>query len=117
MHSLIVVVIAIHLLAGVFWAGSTFVLAHNRAQGADALFRAQMGAAAVAILAGIALSGLLMRGETGPMQTMLTVGALCAIVAAIVQIAWRRQPVLSQRIAAVLLAVTVVTMGIAPYVI
>jgi hypothetical protein len=116
MHTLIVVVIAIHLLAGVFWAGSTFVLAHNRAQGAQALFRAQMGAAVIAILAGIALGGLLMGGVAGPMQTTLTVGAVCAILALIVQVAWRKQPVLSQRIASVLLAVTVVTMGIAPYV-
>lgn len=116
MHSLIVVVIAIHLLAGVFWAGSTFVLAHSRARGADALFRPQVGAAVVAILAGIALWSILIQGATGPMETTLTVGAACAIVALIVQVAWRKQPVLSQRIAAVLLAVTVVTMGIAPYV-
>jgi len=116
MHTLILVVIAIHLLSGVFWAGSTFVLAHNRAQGVAALFRAQMGAAAIAILAGIALGGLLMQGAAGPMRTTLTVGAICAILAAIVQIAWRKQPILSQRIAAALLAVTVVTMGIAPYV-
>lgn len=116
MHILLLVVIAIHLLAGVFWAGSTFVLAHNRAQGADGLYRAQMSAAALAILAGIGLGGAFMRGGAGPAQTTLTVGAVCAILAAVVQIAWRKQPVLSQRIAAVLLAVTIVSMGIAPYV-
>ncbi|MGH8149459.1 MAG: hypothetical protein ACRETB_05700 [Steroidobacteraceae bacterium] len=116
MHTFIIVVIAIHLLAGVFWAGSTFVLAHRRAQGAEALFRAQMIAAAVAILAGIALWGPLVQGAVGGTETTLSVGAACALVAAAVQIAWRKQPVLSQRVAAVLLAVTVVTMGIAPYV-
>lgn len=116
MHTLLLVVISIHLLAGVFWAGSTFVLAHNRAVGAEALFRAQMSAAGLAILAGIIL-GILLGGVSGPAQTTLGIGAGCAILAAIVQIVWRRHPVMSQRIAAVLLAATVVTMGIAPYVI
>lgn len=116
MHILIIVLIAIHLLAGVFWAGSTFVLAHRRALGAETLFRPQMIGALVTILAGIALWGLLIQGSVGPAVTTLSIGAACAVIAAIVQIAWRRQPVMSQRIAAVLLAVTVVTMGIAPYV-
>jgi hypothetical protein len=116
MHTFIIVVIAIHLLAGVFWAGSTFVLAHRGAQGADALFRPQMIAALLTILAGIALWGVLVQGAAGPTATTLSIGAACAVVAAIVQIAWRKQAARSQRIAAVLLAVTVVTMGIAPYV-
>lgn len=116
MHNLLLAVIAIHLLAGVFWAGSTFVLAHNRAQGAEALFRAQMSAAGIAILAGIFL-GIFLGGAAGPARTALGIGVGCAILAAIVQIAWRKHPVLSQRLAAVLLATTIVTMGIAPYMI
>ncbi len=115
MQILIVVAIAIHLLAGVYWAGSTFALALSGGRGADALFRSQMIAAVVAVVAGVILWTVLIGGARGPAATSLSVGAACAVAAAGFQGAWRAQPALSQRIAAILLAITVVSMAIARY--
>ena len=117
MQILIIVLIGLHVLAGVFWAGSTFAIVRSGGAGLEALFRPQMGAATVAILAGIGLMGLLHRGGMGPMEQTLAVGALCAIAAAGAQGALRRKnPLKGQRIAAGLLAITVLTMAIARYV-
>ncbi|MDE2339377.1 MAG: hypothetical protein KGL14_08875, partial [Gammaproteobacteria bacterium] len=80
------------------------------------LFRAQMLAAALAVAAGLALWGIVIRGAQDPMAHTLALGALFALVAAGVQGSMRRTPVRSQRIAAVLLSATVVCMVIAPYV-
>lgn len=117
MQILLIVLFAIHGLAGVFWAGSTFAMSRNGGEGAAQLFRPQMGAATLALLAGIGLWGILHRGPPGPMEHTLGLGALCAIAAAAVQGMLRKSsPALSQRLAAVLLAVTVVCMVIARYV-
>jgi hypothetical protein len=116
MQILLIVLIGLHILAGVFWAGSTFAIARSGA-GAEALFRPQMGAATLAVLAGIGLWGLLHRGGMGPMEHTLAIGALCAIAAAGVQGATRtKNPVKGQRIAAGLLGITVICMAIARYV-
>lgn len=110
------VLIGLHLLSGVFWAGSTFAVAKSGEPGARALFGAQMGAATIAVLTGIGLWGVLHRGGMGPMEHTLALGALCAIVAAGIQGATRRKnPLKGQRIAAGLLAIAVISMGIARY--
>ena len=118
MQILLMALIALHALAGVFWAGSTLTLTHLPAANRPGreLFKAQMGAAVIAIGAGLALWGIAIRGDHGPMATTLGVGALCAVIAAGVQGALRKSPVTSQRIAAVLLSITVICMVIAPYV-
>jgi hypothetical protein len=117
MQLLLIILIALHILAGVFWAGSTFAIARSGGAGADALFGPQMGAATVTVLAGIGLWALLHRGPQGPMEHTLGLGALCAIAAAGVQGAMRRKnPLKGQRIAAGLLAITVICMAIARYV-
>jgi hypothetical protein len=117
MQILIMVLIGLHILAGVFWAGSTFAVVRSGGAGADALFRPQMGAAAIAVLAGVGLWGLLHRASDGPMEHTLALGALCAIAAAGVQGAMRRKnPLKGQRIAAGLLAITVICMAIARWV-
>jgi len=117
MQTLLVVLIALHILAGVFWAGSTFAVVRSGGAGAEALFRPQMGAATITVLAGMGLWGILHRGAMGPMEHMLALGALCAIAAAAVQGATRRKNLLKgQRIAAGLLAVTVICMAIARFV-
>lgn len=117
MQILIAVLLAVHALAGVFWAGSTFVLARAGGEGAARLFVPQMGAATLVVLAGMGLGAILHRGAWGPMEKTLAVGALCAFVAAGVQGGLRKSsPALSQRIAAGLLAITVVCMVIARYV-
>ena len=117
MQILLIVLFAIHALSGVFWAGSTFAMARNGDAGAAQLLRSQMGAATLTLLAGVGLWGILHRGPPGPMEKTLAVGALCAIAAAAVQGGLRKSsPALSQRLAAVLLAVTVVCMVTARYV-
>ena len=118
MQILIIVLFATHALAGVFWAGSTLALTHTSPAHrlTTELFRAQMSAAVLAIAAGAALWGLVIRSGHGPLADTLGLGALCAVVAAAVQIGMRRSPRMAQRIAAVLLSVTVVCMVISPYV-
>jgi hypothetical protein len=116
MTYLIMLLLVLHVLPGVFWAGSTFVLARSGGAGADSMFGSQMGAATLTILAGIGLMVLLHRGAQGPMEHTLGVGAVCALAAAGVQGALRRRsPAAAQRIAAGLLAVTIVCMVIARY--
>ncbi len=111
MQVIIIVLFALHGLAGVFWAGSTFGLARSGGEGAEKLYRPQMGAATLTLLAGIGLWGILHKGGHGPFEMALSAGAVCAIIAAGVQGALRRRsPALSQRIAAGLLAVTVFCM-------
>lgn len=110
--------ISLHALSGVFWAGSTLALTHTSPAHkiTPELFRAQMWAAVLTIAAGAALWGVVIRGGRGPMVNTLGIGALCAIVAAAVQGGMRKSPVMAQRIAAVLLSVTVVCMVISRYV-
>src|SRR5258707_12215384 len=108
MQILLIILIGLHIPAGVFWAGSTFAVVRAGGAGADVLFRPQMGAAVITVLAGMGLWGILHRGGMGPMEHTLALGALCAIVAAGFQGATRRKnPIKGQRIAAGLLAITV----------
>lgn len=133
MQSALIVALVLHVLAGVFWAGSTFVLARGGGDQAGRLFRPQMGAAAVAVASGAVLWFLLHRGTPGIQERLLEAGAASALIAAAVQAfgarALRRAPIagapgvttgdrvaLSQRIAAALLAVTVICMAAARYV-
>jgi hypothetical protein len=116
MQTLLMVLIGLHILAGVFWAGSTFAVARSGA-GAQTLFGPQMGAATITVLAGIGLWGILHRASMGPMENTLALGALCSIAAAGVQGAThRKSPLKGQRIAAGLLAVAVICMAIARFV-
>jgi len=117
MLALIIILIALHVLAGVFWAGSTFAIVRSGGEGAAALFGPQMGAATLTVLAGMGLWGILHRGPPGPMEHTLALGALCAVAAAGVQGSTRKKnPLKGQRIAAGLLFITVVCMAIARYV-
>ena len=113
----VIILIALHVLTGVFWAGSTFTLARNGGVGSEALFRPQMGAAVVAVLTGAGMWHLLHAGNFALGEKVLAAGALAAIAAAGVQGAvHRKQPATAQRIAAGLLAVTVVCMVVSRYV-
>jgi hypothetical protein len=117
MQLLLIVLIGLHILAGVFWAGSTFAIVRSGGAGAAALFGPQMGSATITVLAGIGLWGILHKSAHGPMEHTLALGAVCAIAAAGFQGATRRKnPIKGQRIAAVLLLITVVCMAIARYV-
>src|SRR3981081_3472581 len=117
MQIVIIVLIGLHILGGVFWAGSTFAVVRSGGAGVEALFGPQMGAATITVLAGIGLWGILHRASVGPMEHTLALGALCSIAAAGVQGAThRKSPLKGQRIAAGLLAVAVICMAIARFV-
>jgi hypothetical protein len=129
MHILLIVVLAAHVLAAVFWAGTTFVLARNGGNGASSLFRPQMGAASVAILSGAYLWAMFHRQSFGVAETILGIGIVAALVAVALQAllvggALRagsgssdagRRVALGERLAAALLIVTVVCMATARY--
>src|ERR1700759_5210761 len=100
MQLVIIVLIGLHILGGVFWAGSTFGIVRSGGAGIDKLFGPQMGAATITVLAGGGLWGMLHGGAHGPMEHTLALGALCAVVAAGFQGATRRKnPLKGQRIA------------------
>jgi hypothetical protein len=134
MSILVIMALSLHALAAVFWAGATFVLARNPDFGAEKWLRPQMIAALIAVLTGAYLWHLLHEGGFGPMEGVLAFGALSAIAAAGVQgalvggsIRRLRNGVLSksealgrialaERIAAGLIAMTIVCMVSSRYV-
>ncbi len=115
MQTTVMILLAIHALSGVFWAGSTFLLARAGGVGSEPLFGPQMGAAVFVFLTGIALWGMLHTGAHTGFETVLMIGIVTAVIAAGVQGALRKRPAVAQRIAALLLATTVVCMVIARY--
>jgi hypothetical protein len=133
MQITLLVTLVLHILSGVFWAGSTFALARTGAATADQLFRPQMGAAAVALTTGGVLWHLLHPSGFSTTEQVLALGTLGAVIAAGTQgavcgPALRRlaraggkdarsetQMALGQRIAAGLLALTVICMAAARY--
>ncbi|HEV2678338.1 MAG TPA: hypothetical protein VGV37_27670 [Aliidongia sp.] len=127
MPFMLIIALSLHVLAAMFWAGSSFTLARTDGLGGERLFRPQMGAAVVAVLSGGYLWGQLHHGVFGTGEQILAAGALCAVIAAGVQgaIVGRAVRMLktgadeassrgriagAQRIASGLLAVTVVCM-------
>jgi len=133
MQIALVTAISLHALAGVFWAGTTFTLARSGGSGAESLFRPQMGAATLVVLTGVYLWLQLHEGPLSMTEHVLGIGILAALIAAGVQGAiggralWslrngaasesdaRSKVALAQRIAALLLAVTVICMVAARY--
>jgi hypothetical protein len=132
MQTLLIFTVALHVLSGIFWAGSTFVLARIGGVGAQQLVRPQMGAAGVAVLTGAISWSLVHAHSFQSQEQILALGALCAIIAAGVQgasamrmrlvqvnVAQSLSPgsvTLPHRVAAALLAVTVICMAAARYV-
>jgi len=110
------VVLVLHTVPAIFWAGTTFVLARNPGAGGDALTRAQMGAATVTIIMGAILFWLGHSGGFGQMETVLMIGAIAALLAAIAQ-GWmrRRNPSAANRIATPLLVIAIIAMVTARY--
>jgi hypothetical protein len=121
-----IVLVAIHAMSGVFWAGSTGAMANLKGELGGKLFPFQMGSAGAAILAGILLFAFY-RGFSGSTSDwILITGIVAAIIALAVQIALvapvrgtgeaaRPRMALANRIAAGLLSLTVATMVIAKY--
>src|ERR1700730_16960808 len=85
MQIALVIVLSLHVLSSVFWAGSSFTLARTGGAGGGLLFGPQMGAAGVAILRGGYLGRLGHAGALGTAEQILAAGAFCALVAAGVQ--------------------------------
>ena len=132
MQTALMIAIALHALSSVFWAGTTFALARSQGQGADQLRKPQLGAALVAIVSGAVLGHLTHAGAFGNAERVLAAGAGAALIAAVVQLATffrtaraapaspvqgneRPHTVRGQRIAAGLLAVTLLCMVLARY--
>jgi hypothetical protein len=125
------IALSLHVLAAVFWAGSTFVLARTAGAGGDRLFRPQMGAAAVAVATGAYLWLTVHEGAAGPTEHFLGAGAAAALVAVAVQAvvcggalgrlrrgdeaAARSRMAIAHRVAAILLAVATAAMAAARY--
>jgi hypothetical protein len=68
MQATVIVALVLHVVSGVFWAGSTFALARSSATQAREFLRPQLGAAAVAIVTG-ALFTCCMRAKQ-PLSTL-----------------------------------------------
>ena len=134
MQLLLIIAISLHILAGVFWAGSTFALARTGGLGGESLFRLQRAAMGITVIAGAYLWSQLHAGDFGTSERVLAFGVVCAIIAGIAQgaisgralrglrkaendktLLWSRFA-LGQRIGAVLLAITIICMGAARYI-
>jgi hypothetical protein len=133
MQPISIAVISLHVLAAMFWAGTSFTLARTGGLGGAQLFRPQMGAATVAILAGGYMWQVTHAGAFDTAARVLALGAVFAIIAVSVQGAIggrairalrngtadaagaQRRIALAQRVAAGLLAVTAVCMVTARY--
>jgi hypothetical protein len=125
----VLVTTAVHVLAAVYWAGTTFALARTGGASADRLFAPQMAAAAIAILSGGYLWKLTHAGGFERAEQVLAAGALCALIAVGLQglfagLALRRAPddgaartrvATAYRISAGLLVITILTMATARY--
>ena len=135
MQVTLIVALVLHVLSGVFWAGTTFALAQMGGNQADRFFRPQMGAAAIAVVTGGLLWFLLHRGTLGTQGHILVIGAFCALLAISVQgmtgapalrklsavaesegSRLRHRVATGQRVAAALLMITVTCMAAARYV-
>jgi hypothetical protein len=126
-------VLSLHVLSAIFWAGTSVALARTGGLGGAKLFRPQMGAAVVAVITGGYLWGQLHAAGFDTAELVLLIGVVFALIAAGVQgrfggMAIRAlrqgriteveaQPRIAagQRIAAPLLALTVVCMVISRY--
>ncbi len=132
MQTVLIIALSLHVLAAVFWAGGTFVMARGAADGRR-LAKPMLGAALVTLLSGGYLWHALHGAAFGKPETVLAVGIGCALTAFALQAgggavtrAQMKRGALAldgaklrmakiQRIAAPLLAITIVCMAAARY--
>jgi hypothetical protein len=127
----IMAAVSVHVLAAIFWAGSTMGAAVTRAVNRR-LFVSQMLAALAVIAAGTYLWTTLHGGEQGVAERGLDIGAGCAILALVIQaimvgpvvarssgpiteLVARTRCILANRIATALLSVAAISMATARY--
>src|ERR1700730_9241943 len=132
MRATLIVTLVLHILSGVFWAGTTFALARTGANQTDQFFRPQMGAAVIVVATGGLLWYLVHPGSFGTTEQILAVGVFCAFVAAGVMSGGsalrklsiadeseasrlRHRVAIGQRVAAAFLMITVTCMAVARY--
>jgi hypothetical protein len=132
MQFVYIVTLGLHVVTGVFWAGTTITLARDPEIRVERFFRPQMGAAVVVFLTGLLLWYFFHDGAFGSMEKVLALGILTALIAAGVQGALvgsasrqlasgnaAQEPLLrakmtrGERIAAGLLVITVLCMAVA----
>jgi len=82
MQYVYIVVIGLHVMAGVFWAGTTITLARDPEIKAERFIRPQLGASGMVFLTGILLWYFFHEGAFGPMEIVLAIGIVSAIAAA-----------------------------------
>ena len=133
MQTILIIALSLHVLAAVFWAGGTFVLARLGGVGGPRLRAPMLGAAVMTILTGGYLWHAGHGAAFGRPEKVLVVGIACALLAFIVQVGvgartrWQlargalpeaaaqaRMAVVA-RLAAGLLAITVICMAAARY--
>jgi hypothetical protein len=135
MQILLMIVVALHVLPAVFWAGSTFVLARAGGVGAESLAYPQLGSAAATVIMGAVLWNLTHGQSFETAEQILAVGAASALVALGVQAGvalpaarrlandksadtggLRNRVALGQRLAAGLLVIAILCMALARYI-
>ncbi|RUV67934.1 MAG: hypothetical protein EOR30_21680 [Mesorhizobium sp.] len=85
MQYVYIIVLGLHVLAGVFWAGTTIAVGRDPEIRAERFFRPQMGAAGMVFLTGILLWYFFHEGVFGSMEKVLALGIVTALIAAGVQ--------------------------------
>ncbi|RUX53493.1 hypothetical protein EN994_13730 [Mesorhizobium sp. M7A.F.Ca.CA.002.09.1.1] len=85
MQYVYIVVIGLHVMAGVCWAGTTIEVGRDPDIRAERFFRPQMGAAGLVFLTGILLWYFFHEGVFGSMEKVLALGIVTALIAAGVQ--------------------------------
>jgi hypothetical protein len=133
MQIVLIAAACLHVLSATAWAGFSFAMARTAAASVERLIRPQMGAAVVAVLSGGWFWSLSHEGVFGTPEEVLTLGAVAALLALVVQAATalpaaralarspdapapRRRAAAGQRIGAGLLGLTLLCMAAARFV-
>jgi hypothetical protein len=82
MQYVYIVIIGLHVMAGVFWAGTTVTLARDPEIKAERFIRPQLGASVMVFLTGALLWYFFHGAYFGSMEMTLTLGILAAVAAA-----------------------------------
>src|SRR6185369_11751880 len=82
MQYVYIVVIGLHVLAGVFWAGTTITLARDPDIRAERFIQPQLGAAGMVFLTGALLWYFFHGAYFGSMERVLALGIVTAFAAA-----------------------------------